>query len=42
MPVKSGERWTTKAAGIPLEEITIRLGRRLFGGPRPEPTATIF
>ena len=26
MPVKPGERWTTKAAGIPLEEITIRFG----------------
>jgi len=24
MPVKPGERWTAKAAGIPLEEITIR------------------
>jgi 2-oxo-3-hexenedioate decarboxylase len=26
MPVKPGERWTTKAAGVPLEEITIRFG----------------
>ena len=26
MPVKPGERWTTKAAGIPLQEITIRFG----------------
>ena len=26
MPVKPGERWTTKAAGIPLEEITVRFG----------------
>lgn len=26
MPVKQGERWTTKAAGIPLEEITVRFG----------------
>jgi len=26
MPVKSGERWTAKAAGIPLEDITIRFG----------------
>jgi 2-oxo-3-hexenedioate decarboxylase len=26
MPVKPGERWTAKAAGIPLEEITIRFG----------------
>ena len=26
MPVKPGERWTTKPAGIPLEEITIRFG----------------
>jgi 2-oxo-3-hexenedioate decarboxylase len=24
MPVRPGERWTTKATGIPLEEITIR------------------
>jgi len=24
MSVKPGERWTTKAAGIPLEDITIR------------------
>lgn len=24
MPVKPGERWTTKASGIPLEEITVR------------------
>lgn len=26
MPVKPGERWITKAAGIPLEDITIRFG----------------
>jgi 2-oxo-3-hexenedioate decarboxylase len=26
MPVKPGERWTSKAAGIPLEEISIRFG----------------
>lgn len=26
MPVKPGERWTTKAAGIPLEEITLGFG----------------
>ena len=24
MPIKSGERWTTTVAGIPLEEITVR------------------
>jgi 2-oxo-3-hexenedioate decarboxylase len=26
MPVRPDERWTTRAAGIPLEEITIRFG----------------
>jgi 2-oxo-3-hexenedioate decarboxylase len=26
MPVNPGERWTTRVAGIPLEEITIRFG----------------
>jgi 2-oxo-3-hexenedioate decarboxylase len=26
MPVKPGERWTTKPTGIPLEEITIQFG----------------
>lgn len=26
MPIKPGERWTTKAVGIPLEEITVRFG----------------
>jgi hypothetical protein len=24
MPVKAGERWTTRASGIPLEDIAIR------------------
>jgi 2-oxo-3-hexenedioate decarboxylase len=26
MPIKPGERWTTRVTGIPLEEITIRFG----------------
>lgn len=27
MPIKPGERWTARAAGIPLEPITIEFGR---------------
>jgi hypothetical protein len=31
MPVNASETWTTKATGIPLEEITLR-----FEGPSPK------